>query len=139
MKKKAVILFNLGGPDKIESVKPFLFNLFNDKAIIGAPKLIRWALAKFISSKREKEAQSIYSHLGGKSPILEETKKQADALELALNLGDNDNKYRCFISMRYWHPFSNEVIGSVKDFNPDETILLPLYPQFSTATSQESI
>ena len=138
MKKRAVILFNLGGPDKPESVKPFLFNLFNDKAIISAPNPIRFLLAKLISSNREKTAKDIYSFLGGKSPILDETKQQSEKLENKLNR-ESDDKYRVFISMRYWHPFSHDIIGDVKKFEPDEVILLPLYPQFSTSTTQSSI
>ena len=75
MKKKvAVVLFNLGGPDKLSFVKPFLFNLFFDPAIISAPRPLRYLLSKFISAKREKTARKIYSHLGGRSPILELTK-----------------------------------------------------------------
>lgn len=138
MKKRAVILFNLGGPDKPESVKPFLFNLFNDKAIISAPNPIRFLLAKLISGKREDTAKEIYSFLGGKSPIMDETTAQAEKLENRLNRHTND-KYRVFISMRYWHPFSHDIIEGVKEYNPDEVILLPLYPQFSTATTGSSV
>lgn len=138
MKKRAVILFNLGGPDRPESVKPFLFNLFNDKAIISAPNPIRFLLAKLISGRREEIAKEIYSFLGGKSPIMEETTAQAEKLENSLNK-KSDDKYRVFISMRYWHPFSHDIIEDVKKYNPDEVILLPLYPQFSTATTQSSI
>ena len=132
--KKAVILFNLGGPDNLENVKPFLHNLFSDPAIIRAPKLIRKFLAKFISSKRESTAQEIYSHIGGKSPILELTQAQAKALED--ELGDG---WKVFISMRYWHPMSDEVAKQVKEFAPDEIILLPLYPQYSTTTTDSSL
>ena len=92
--KKAVILFNLGGPDKIENVEPFLFNLFNDPAIIRVPFPIRWVLAQFISRRRTPISQEIYSSLGGKSPILELTQKQATALQKAL--GDED--IRVFVS-----------------------------------------
>jgi ferrochelatase len=138
MQKKAVILFNLGGPDSQEAVKPFLFNLFNDKAIISAPNPIRYFLAKFISSKREKTAQEIYSHIGGKSTINDETIAQKDALEKILNDKGSD-AYKVFICMRYWHPFADKVVLDVKDYNPDEIILLPLYPQLSTSTSQSSI
>ncbi|MCI5050164.1 MAG: ferrochelatase [Rickettsiales bacterium] len=134
--KTAIILFNLGGPDKIENVKPFLFNLFNDPAIIGAPKLIRWCLAKFISSKRESTAQEIYSHIGGYSPIVENSEKQARALEAQLA---PSGEAKTFICMRYWHPMSDEVAKQVKDYAPDHIILLPLYPQFSTTTSGSSI
>ena len=137
MKKKiAIVLFNLGGPDKLSSVKPFLFNLFNDPAIIGAPKLIRYFLAKIISSKREKTAQEIYSFMGGKSPILEETLSQAN--ELQIKLDNEKEEYKVFISMRYWKPFVEETIKQVIAWKPTEVILLPLYPQFSTTTSGSS-
>ena len=138
MKKKiAVVLFNLGGPDQLSSVKPFLFNLFNDPAIIGVPTLIRYFLAKLISNKREKTAQEIYSFMGGKSPILEQTINQADMLEKKLK--SEKNEYKVFISMRYWKPFVNETIKKVINWGPQEVILLPLYPQFSTTTSGSSL
>ncbi len=138
MKKKiGVILFNLGGPDELSAVKPFLFNLFNDPAIIGAPSIIRYFLARLISSKREKTAKEIYGFMGGKSPILEETKKQKNQLEKMLNIEEED--YKVFISMRYWKPFINETIIKVMKWKPDEVILLPLYPQFSTTTSGSSL
>ena len=79
--KKAVILFNLGGPDKLESVEPFLFNLFNDPAIISIPSIIRYPLAKIISKRRAPIAKDIYREIGNKSPILELTKQQAQKLE----------------------------------------------------------
>jgi len=138
MKKTAVILFNLGGPDSPHAVKPFLFNLFNDKAIISLPNPFRFLLAKFISSKRDKEAQKIYSFIGGKSPILELTKKQGEALENELNI-NGGGKYKSFISMRYWNPLSDKVVKQVKEYAPDEIIFLPLYPQYSTTTSGSSI
>lgn len=138
MPKKAVILFNLGGPDSLDAVKPFLFNLFSDKAIISAPNPIRYFLAKLISSRREKTAQEIYSHIGGKSTIIPETVAQRDALEAILNEKDSTT-YKVFICMRYWHPFAKDVARDVKDYAPDEIILLPLYPQFSTSTTQSSI
>ena len=138
MKKKiAVVLFNLGGPDQLSSVKPFLFNLFNDPAIIGAPSVIRYFLAKLISKRREKTAQEIYSFMGGKSPILEQTINQAETLEKKLK--GEENVYKVFISMRYWKPFVNETIKKVINWDPQEVILLPLYPQFSTTTSGSSM
>jgi len=138
MKKKiAVVLFNLGGPDQLSSVKPFLFNLFNDPAIIGAPSVIRYFLAKLISKRREKTAQEIYSFMGGKSPILEQTIYQAETLEKKLK--GEENVYKVFISMRYWKPFVNETIKKVINWDPQEVILLPLYPQFSTTTSGSSL
>ena len=97
MTKVAVVLFNLGGPDRPESVEPFLFNLFNDRAIIGAPQPMRWALAKLISKRRAPTALAIYAHLGGGSPLLSNTKQQADALEGVLNGGGEDQEYKVFI------------------------------------------
>jgi len=135
-KKTAVILFNLGGPDSLDAVKPFLFNLFNDKAIISLPNPFRFFLAKLISSKRNKTACEIYENIGGKSPLLELTNSQAHELEKELSyLGD----FKTFVAMRYWKPFSKEIMPKILDYNPDEIILLPLYPQFSSTTSQSSI
>ena len=134
--KKAVILFNLGGPDKLDSVEPFLFNLFNDPAIISIPSFFRYPLAKFISKKRAPTAKNIYKEIGNKSPILELTTKQAKSLENnLLKKGD----YKCFIVMRCWHPRAVDVIKKVKEYNPDEVILLPLYPQYSASTSGSSL
>lgn len=136
MKKIAVVLFNLGGPDSLKAIDPFLFNLFNDPAIISLPNPWRWLLAKFISKRRAPIAAEIYRHLGGKSPLLEMTQAQAQALELQLS---NEFEVKCFIAMRYWHPMSDETIKHVADFDPDEVILLPLYPQFSITSSGSSI
>jgi len=135
-RKTAVILFNLGGPDSPEAIEPFLFNLFNDPAILGMPSLFRWCLAKYISKKRAPIAKEIYKHLGGKSPLLEQTEAQARALEQAL---ETEGDIRCFIAMRYWHPMTPAVVEEVKEFNPDNIVLLPLYPQFSTTTSRSSV
>ena len=133
---KAVILFNLGGPDKLESVEPFLFNLFNDPEILSIPSIFRYPLAKFISKRRAPIAKNIYKEIGNKSPILELTQEQATSLEKSLSAKGN---YKCFVVMRCWHPRAIDVIKKVKEFNPDEIILLPLYPQFSAATSGSSI
>lgn len=134
MTKLAVVLFNLGGPDSPEAIRPFLFNLFNDPAIIGAPGPIRWLLAWLISSKRENVARGIYAHLGGRSPLLDLTREQAKAIEERL-----DADVRVFIAMRYWHPFTDEAVAAVKDWDPDRIVLLPLYPQFSTTTTASSV
>ena len=135
--KKAVILFNLGGPDSPSAVEPFLFNLFNDPAIISLPTILRYPLAKFISKRRTPVAKAIYAEMGGKSPILEETQVQANAIEKSLQ-NEND-EYKSFIVMRCWNPRATETIKKVKKFNPDQIILLPLYPQYSNATSGSSI
>ena len=137
--KKAVILFNLGGPDKLESVEPFLFNLFNDPAILNLPSLLRFPLAKLIANRRAPTAKKIYNELGGSSPILQLTQEQAQALELKLNKDDSSCDYKCFIVMRCWHPRAENVLKEVSNYNPDEIILMPLYPQYSAATSGSSI
>ena len=135
--KKAVILFNLGGPDSLEAVEPFLFNLFNDPAIISLPGIFRYPLAKLISKRRAPIAKEIYKEMGGKSPILQETKTQAKAIEKSLETENDD--YKCFIVMRCWYPRANDVIKKVKEFNPEQVVLLPLYPQYSNATTGSSI
>ena len=137
--KKAIILFNLGGPDKLESVEPFLFNLFNDPAILNLPKVIRFPLAKLIANRRAPIAKKIYSELGGSSPILKLTTEQSNKLEEKLNEINNIDKHKCFIVMRCWHPRASDVINDVKLFDPEEIILLPLYPQYSASTSGSSI
>jgi ferrochelatase len=137
MTKVAIILFNLGGPDTLHAVKPFLFNLFNDPAILRMPALPRYLLAKLISGLRNKKAQGIYERMGGGSPLLPNTRAQADSLDVALSAQGLNAK--TFICMRYWHPMSAEVVQAVHDFAPDRIILLPLYPQFSTTTTQSSI
>ena len=135
--KLAVVLFNLGGPDCLKAVRPFLFNLFNDPAIIGAPAPIRWALAKYISGKRAPFARDIYRQIGGKSPLLDLTNQQAQALEQALD--GAGQQVKCFVAMRYWHPMTEQTVAEVKAWGPDQVVLLPLYPQFSTATSGSSL
>lgn len=133
MTKTAVILFNLGGPDKLDSVKPFLFNLFKDKAILNVPWFVRYPLAHLISSRREKEAQHIYSAIGGGSPLVPNTLAQAKALEEKLGAG-----FKVFTVMRYWHPFAADVAKDVASYAPDKIVYLPLYPQYSTTTTQSS-
>jgi ferrochelatase len=137
-KKTAVILFNLGGPDSKESIKPFLFNFFMDKNIIRAPVFVRFFLAKLIAWRRSKrEAGDSYGELGDKSPLLENSQKQANALEAYLNMEDA-GQFKTFICMRYWHPMADEIARKVKEWSPDEIMLLPLYPQFSTTTTRSS-
>ena len=133
--KTAVVLFNLGGPDSLDAVRPFLFNLFNDKAIISLPQPLRYLVARLISSRRTATAKEIYAHMGGKSPILDLTLEQAEALEKALSVR---GEFKVFVAMRYWKPFVKDVVAEVKAYNPGRVILLPLYPQFSTTTSGSS-
>jgi ferrochelatase len=138
--KVAMILFNLGGPDSPEAVKPFLRNLFSDPAILRVPGFVRGPLAWFLSSRRAPTAQKIYAQIGGASPILGQTEAQARALEDVLRdaLG-SDHRFRAFVCMRYWHPMTEAVVQDVRAFAPDRIVLLPLYPQFSTATTQSSL
>ncbi len=135
----AAVLFNLGGPDGPDAVKPFLANLFSDPAIIGLPGLIRRPLAKLIAARREESAKANYALMGGASPLLPETEKQAAALQAALVKALPDDEVRCFIAMRYWKPFTGETAAEVAAFAPDEIVLLPLYPQFSTTTTGSSL
>lgn len=139
MSRLAVVLFNLGGPDGPEAVRPFLYNLFRDPAIIGAPALIRYPLAAFISATRAKGARANYALMGGRSPLLPETRRQAEALETELGRLRPGQESCVFIAMRYWKPFALETAREVAAFNPDEIVLLPLYPQFSSTTSASSL
>lgn len=132
----AVVLFNLGGPDAPEAIGPFLRNLFRDPAILRVPFFVRPFLARIIARSRLAPATANYALLGGKSPLLELTRQQAAALQQALPA---ELDVRCFIAMRYWHPFSGETVREAKAWNPDRIVLLPLYPQYSTTTTGSSL
>jgi ferrochelatase len=136
LKRTAVVLFNLGGPDSPDAVRPFLFNLFNDPAIFHLPQPLRALLAYFVAKRRAPLAVDIYRHIGGSSPLLPNTEGQSKALHAALGGGAN---VRVFIAMRYWHPFTEQTVADVQDWRPDDIVLLPLYPQFSTTTTASSI
>ena len=134
--KIAVVLFNLGGPDSKEAIEPFLMNFFTDKNIIGLPYPLRWFVAKMISKRRSKrEAGDSYAFLGDRSPLLENTAKQAALLEKELS---KSGEFKAFVSMRYWHPMAKEVVAQVKKWGADKVVLVPLYPQFSTTTTKSS-
>lgn len=137
MARLAVVLFNLGGPNSLEAVRPFLFNLFNDPAIMDVPAPMRYALAKLISWRRAPVTRDIYTRLGGHSPLLEQTKGQARALEVVLQKRGFDAT--CLIAMRYWEPFTREAVQRVREIKPDHLVLLPLYPQFSGTTAGSSL
>jgi ferrochelatase len=132
--RRAVVLMNLGAPDRLEAVRPFLTNLFSDPAIIALPTLLRRPLARLIAQRRSKTALNIYAHLGGGSPLLENTEAQARVLE-----AEFDDGGRCFVAMRYWHPLTEETVAAVKAWAPDEIVCLPLYPQYSTTTTGSSL
>ena len=134
--KLGIVLFNLGGPDGLDAVEPFLRNLFSDPAIISLPGIVRKPLARFIARRRSPFARTIYRHIGGRSPILEETNRQARALEAALR--SSELEVKAVVAMRYWYPFSEAAVEALQQFKPDQIVLLPLYPQFSTTTSASS-
>ena len=138
-RKIAVVLTNLGGPDGLAAVRPFLFNLFSDPAIISLPAPLRLALASLISRLRERSAQANYARMGGASPLLAETRAQAGALQALLADRWPGSTVHTFIAMRYWHPLSDETARAVEQFEPDEIVILPLYPQFSTTTTASSL
>ena len=133
--KLAIVLFNLGGPGSPEEIEPFLFNLFRDPAILSVPGIVRIPLAWLIARRRAKVAREIYAKIGGRSPILAETEAQARALQNALTMHDT----RTFVAMRCSKPFSDDTARAVAAWKPDRIVLLPLYPQFSTTTTQSSI
>jgi ferrochelatase len=138
-RRLAVVLFNLGGPDGPKAVQPFLFNLFSDPAIITSPVVVRLPLAALISTTRRKSAQASYDRMGGRSPILPETERQAEALDAALAQALPGVEAKTFIAMRYWKPFTGDAARQVEAFAPDGIVLLPLYPQFSTTTTASSL
>jgi ferrochelatase len=134
-----VVLFQLGGPDTLEAIEPFLFNLFCDPDIIDFPfaRIGRKPLAKLISSTRARKVQHHYATIGGGSPIRRFTEQQARALQLKLTESGLDA--RCFVAMRYWHPFTAQAIEQLQNAQCDEVVLLPLYPQYSSTTTGSSL
>lgn len=138
MARVAVVLFNLGGPDSLQAVRPFLYNLFSDPAILRLPAVLRPVLAAFIAYRRAKVARGIYAQIGGRSPILELTQQQAEALQRRL-AARQDGPVKVVIAMRYWHPMSDAAARELAAFKPDQIVLLPLYPQFSTTTTTSSL
>jgi ferrochelatase len=137
-KKIGVVVFQLGGPDSLEAIEPFLYNLFCDPDIIDFPfaRIARQPLAKLISTRRAKHVAHHYAEIGGRSPILEFTRRQAQALEQELR---REFDARVVIAMRYWRPFTEEAIAELAAFRPEEVVLLPLYPQYSKTTTGSSI
>jgi len=133
-----VVLLNLGGPDSLEAVEPFLYNLFSDPDIIDFPGsfLVRKPLARYISGRRAPKVQEQYKEIGGKSPLLDLTIRQGKALEEALNKTINCKVY---LAMRYWHPYTEETLQQIEKDGADKIVLLPLYPQYSCATTGSSV
>lgn len=138
-RRVGVVLFQLGGPDTLEAIEPFLFNLFCDPDIIDFPfaRIGRKPLAKLISSTRARKVEHHYATIGGGSPIRRFTELQARALQSELaGLGLDAH---CFVAMRYWYPFTAEAIEGLRVAECDEVVLLPLYPQYSTTTTGSSL
>ncbi|HYM33526.1 MAG TPA: ferrochelatase, partial [Candidatus Cybelea sp.] len=136
MARIAVVLTNLGGPDSLQAVEPFLRNLFADPAIISLPAPLRQLLAWVIARRRAAAARAIYEQIGGRSPLRELTEAQASALQGRLgDIGD----LRVFVAMRHWHPFARETAAEVAAFAPERVIVVPLYPQYSTTTTASSL
>lgn len=135
--KIGVVLFQLGGPDRLDAVEPFLYNLFCDPDIINFPgaALARKPLARWIASRRSKIAREHYQAIGGGSPILELTNRQARALAMALEPYADAT---VVVAMRYWHPLTQEAIAQLQRVPLDQLILLPLYPHYSLATTGSS-
>ena len=131
----AIVLFNLGGPNTISSVYPFLKNLFSDPFIIQAPHYVRGILSSYLAWSRSFEAQKNYQKMGGSSPLLQETYAQGDALETWLKSMQTQDDFRVFVTMRHWTPLIQDNLPSILEYNPSTIVLLPLYPQFSTTTT----
>ena len=138
-RRVAVVLFNLGGPDEPADVVPFLRNLFSDPAIIDLPAPARLPLAAAIAGLRGRRARANYAVMGGGSPLLAGTRAQAGALEAALAARLRGATVKTFIAMRYWAPFTAEAARDVARFAPDQVVLAPLYPQYSTTTTASSL
>src|SRR5246500_4248435 len=138
-RRLGVVLFQLGGPDTLAAIEPFLYNLFCDPDIIDFPfaRIGRKALAKLISTTRSRKVQHHYATIGGGSPIRRNTERQARALETELR-GQGIDAH-CFVAMRYWHPFTREAVAQLRAAKCDEVVLLPMYPQYSSTTTGSSL
>jgi ferrochelatase len=139
-----VVLLNLGGPDSLRAVKPFLYNLFSDRQIIQlGPPFLQKPLAWLISTIRSKKTEKMYAMIGSKSPILDITIAQARALEEALNSSliphPSSLSFKVYVGMRYWRPLIEEVIPRIYNNGIRKLIVLSLYPHYSLATSGSSL
>lgn len=133
-----VLLFNLGGPETLDEVRPFLFNLFSDPDIIRLPwRALQKPLAWLISTQRQKLSRGYYEQIGGGSPLRRITDAQARALEQAL--ASRDIIARAYVGMRYWHPLLEDAIDEIRRDRVTHLVVLPLYPQFSISTTGSSL
>jgi protoporphyrin/coproporphyrin ferrochelatase len=137
MGRLGVLLLNLGGPEQLSDVRPFLFNLFSDPEIIRIPiPALQKPLAWLISSSRFRKSQANYEKIGGGSPLRRITEEQAIAIEQELQARGTDA--RVYIGMRYWNPFTQEALEAIRRDGIEDLVILPLYPQFSISTSGSS-
>ena len=137
MARVGVLLLNLGGPERIEDVGPFLYNLFADPEIIRLPTpLLQKPLAWLISTLRSGKSKEAYRSIGGGSPLRRITEHQARALQSTLR--ERGVEATTYVAMRYWHPFTESAVADIKADGIDEVVVLPLYPQFSISTSGSS-
>ena len=140
-----IVLLNLGGPDSLRAVRPFLYNLFSDREIIRlGPSFLQKPLAWLISALRSKKTEAMYGLIGGKSPILDITMAQAEALEKELNNSsrftvNGSRLFRVYAGMRYWHPFIKDIVQGIIDDGIKHLIVLSLYPHYSKATTGSSV
>jgi ferrochelatase len=149
--RTGILLLNLGGPDSLEAVRPFLYNLFSDREIIQlGPPFLQKPIAWFISTMRSSKSRNMYSLIGGRSPILDITKAQAGALEKALNQGAGtreqgarspipDRNFKVYIGMRYWRPFIRDTVKEIIADGIEQLIVLTLYPHYSKTTTGSSV
>lgn len=140
MGKIGVVLFNLGGPDSLDAVEPFLYNLFQDPDIFTFPfaSLIRKPLAKFIAKRRAPKSRVYFEYMGGKSPLTELTLAQAEALEKRLNESPGGQRFKVAVAMRFWRPFTEDALEVLRREGVRRVVLLPLYPQYSYTTTRSS-
>ena len=140
-KKTGVVLLNMGGPDSLSAVRPFLANLFSDKELIRLPAsfLTQPFFAWLVSGLRARHVKEYYAEIGGGSPIARITEGQARALEGALAGADPGRSFRCHVGMRYWHPLSKHAVLQMKEDGVEEVVALPLYPHYCAATTGSSL
>lgn len=138
-KKHGIILLNMGGPENLEDVQPFLINLFSDRDIIRlGPSFLQKYIARYIARKRAPKSRAIYAKIGGSSPLKRITQEQANALEQALNR-DAKKQYTVTVAMRYWPPYADEAVEEIMTKGVDEITALTLYPHYTRATTGSSI
>lgn len=138
-KKHGIILMNMGGPESLDDVQPFLINLFSDRDIIRlGPAFLQKYIARFIARKRAPKSRSIYAKIGGSSPLKKLTQDQATALENALNDG-GDGSYSVTVAMRYWPPYADSAVQELVEEGVEEITALTLYPHYTRATTGSSM